>query len=127
MEFYIWKDGKAVPVTDVLQWAREFGKSNRQVASTEVDGVRISTVFLGMNHRYDYGSEKRLPPILWETMVFGGEHDQDQWRYDSIEKAKGGHKKAVAIVRGEIKCDYCHCRRRCNHCHCGGDVNPEEG
>jgi len=125
MELYIWKDGKAVPVKDVLEWARAYENRERTVASTRLDSGSISTVFLGMNHRYDYDAEVRKPPILWETMVFGGEHDQDTWRYDSFEAAKAGHEKAVRIAKGEIKCDYCHCHKHCNHCHCEKPENLE--
>lgn len=38
------------------------------------------------------------PPVLWETMVFGGPRDVSEWRYISLEDARMGHKKAVEIA-----------------------------
>ena len=39
-------------------------------------------------------------PILFETMIFGGEHDQYQERYATREEAVEGHARAVAPVTG---------------------------
>jgi len=55
------------------------------------DEIRVSTKFLGMDHCYNDG-----PPVLFETMIFGGAHDQYQERYTSWKKAKEGH--AIALV-----------------------------
>lgn len=63
--------------------------------TVEVNGekVRISTVFLGMNHAWNDG-----PPILFETMIFGGDHDEFQERYETWNEAEEGHKKAIELV-----------------------------
>lgn len=56
--------------------------------------VRVSTVFLGLDHAWNSKT-----PVLWETMIFGGEHDQNyQERYTSYEDALEGHKVAVEIA-----------------------------
>lgn len=60
---------------------------------TERDGVRVSTVFLGLDHSFGAG-----PPVLWETMIFGGDHDEYQERYTSYEDAVEGHARACAIA-----------------------------
>lgn len=52
----------------------------------------ISTVFLGTMH---IGG-------LFETMIFGGEHDQYQDRYYTKEAALEGHKKAIEKVKNDI-------------------------
>jgi hypothetical protein len=65
----------------------------RRVGLDERDDVRVSTVFLGLDHAFVSG-----PPVLWETMVFGGEHDGYQERYTSRESAEHGHAKAVRMV-----------------------------
>lgn len=65
-----------------------------RVARTEIDGVRVSTVFLGIDHGYDTGE-----PILFETMVFGGELDQEQERYCTWDEAERGHEAMVRRVR----------------------------
>lgn len=86
MTHYILKDRKAVPA-DLMTWARmlESGES-RNVANTMIGGIRVSTVFLGLDHSFGGG-----PPLLFETMVFGGPLDQDQDRYTTWEQAEAGH------------------------------------
>ena len=81
-------DGKKpIECEDLLTWAKWFGTANRRVAQDERDGVRVSTVFLGLDHRFGGNG----PPILFETMIFGGPHDQDQDRYSTWEEAEAGH------------------------------------
>ena len=46
-----------------------------------------------MIHRYGEG-----PPVLFETMIFGGPTDEDQWRYISMEEAIVGHELALSDV-----------------------------
>jgi hypothetical protein len=57
-------------------------------------GVVVSTVFLAIDHAHDLG-----PPVLWETMIFGGLMDGDQWRYRSRLDALTGHAAAVRRVQ----------------------------
>jgi hypothetical protein len=82
---------------DVARWGRWFGNTaNRVVAKDEVSqGVEVSTVFLGIDHSFDDG-----PPVLWETMIFGGPHDEYQARYVSLADAKAGHAKALEMATG---------------------------
>lgn len=70
----------------------------RRVDRTELpDGVWVSTVHLVLDHRHgDDG-----PPLIFETMVFEGEHDQDCWRYSTEEEARAGHNAVVAWLKGE--------------------------
>jgi len=56
--------------------------------------VRVSTVWLGLDHSFLPGQH-----LYWETMVFGGDHDQDQWRYGSREEALDDHERIVSAVR----------------------------
>lgn len=39
------------------------------------------------------------PPILFETMIFGGKHDQDMWRYRTWAETEEGHEVTVNIVK----------------------------
>ena len=94
-EYAILVDGVITAVPDVLTWARWFENSDRRIAFTEVDGVRISTVFLGLNHAF----RDDVPPLWFETMVFGGEHDEFMQRYTTLEDAMHGHERVVAMVR----------------------------
>lgn len=63
---YILKDGKPVLVEDVLEWARWFegidARKERHVADETIGNVRISTIFLGLDH--SFGREGA--PVLWE-------------------------------------------------------------
>lgn len=89
---------KRVPIAvDVMSWARWFEKNAAacRVAETKIGDVRVSTVFLGLNHNFaDDG-----PPILFETMVFGDPHNGEIWRYESWKDAEIGHQEAVDAVR----------------------------
>ena len=98
MELYwIEKDGKPVQTKDVLQWAKMFdavdGVEGRRVGRDEKDDIMVSTVFLGLDHSFGYS-----PPLLYETTIFGGEHDEFQERYLTREEAKRGHKRACKLV-----------------------------
>jgi hypothetical protein len=84
---YILDAKKPVECEDLLTWAKWFETANRHVAVEERDGVRVSTVFLGHDHRF--GGDG--PPILFETMIFGGPNDQDQDWYSTWEEAEAGH------------------------------------
>lgn len=84
-------DRNPVPATDLMEWARAFDGQNRNVAKTTVyDGCEVSTVFLGLNHQFGQG-----PPLLFETMVFGGPFDQEQDRYSTWAEAEAGHARMV--------------------------------
>lgn len=52
---------------DMFEWAEmlEDGKQKRVAETTLPDGKWVSTVWLGLNHRFGPG-----PPLIFETMVF---------------------------------------------------------
>jgi len=85
---YILKNKKPIPCKDLSKWAKWFEKADRKVEKTEKDGIDVSTVFLGIDHRF--GGEGG--PLLFETMVFGGDNDGDTARYSTWKEAKAGHK-----------------------------------
>ena len=86
-------DGKAViECNDIIQWARWYESADRKVAKTKIGKVHVSTIFLGLNHGYLGGLE------LFETMIFGGELDQECWRYATWDEAEKGHAVAVEKV-----------------------------
>jgi hypothetical protein len=87
-------DGKTVvECDDILKWGLWFEKADRRVAETEKDGIRVSTVFLGIDYSFGEGR-----PLLFETMIFGGEHDEEQWRYSTWEEAEKGHEEACKLA-----------------------------
>lgn len=99
--YYIMIDGKVEHTDDVNLWGESFN-NNRTIRHDVLDDdVNISTVFLGLDH--SHGGQV---PILFETMVFGGEFDQYQDRYATIEEAIKGHQKIFdKIDKGRAKRD----------------------
>lgn len=79
------------------QWGAFFGDiEKRTVAKTQVSpDVEVSTVFLGIDHGTGLGYGEDDKPILFETMIFGGKHDQWQWRWSTWNEAVAGHMRAV--------------------------------
>ena len=96
--YYILKDKKPVVVKDLLEWAKSFEEQDRIVASDMIDGIHVSTVFLGLDHGFDLG-QPGYKPQLFETMVFGGPMDYYQQRYATWAGAEYGHKKVVEMVK----------------------------
>jgi len=94
---YILQDKTPVPCNDLMEWARWFETADRHVAQDRIGEVRISTVFLGLNHRFAPGA-----PLLFETMIFGGSHDGHQERCTFWDQAEKQHADAVALVRAEM-------------------------
>jgi hypothetical protein len=92
---YILNDnGRPIPCEDLFAWAEWMEKSHekRVVERTQIDEhVRVSTVFLGLDHNFFSGGN----PILFESMIFGGPHDQHQERYRTREEAQRGHQAMV--------------------------------
>jgi hypothetical protein len=108
--YILAEDGRTPKLShSLMEWALYFEHTNRQTAEDVIGDVRVSTVFLGLDHQWGKG-----PPLLWETMIFGGEHDDYTDRYASHDEAIAGHARAVALVRG-TDCEAC-----------GADVSAHE-
>lgn len=74
--------------------------TGHKVASTNINGHRVSTVFLGLDHNYT----GRGPPVLFETMIFGPDSlaETDMWRYCTWDEAEAGHKNAVRVLEERL-------------------------
>jgi hypothetical protein len=103
---YMFIDGKVVPTKNMREWGKWFENADRRIDYTEISnfpeypgGNFISTVFLGIDHN----SGRSGPPILFETMVFGGAYDQRGWRYASFKEAKHGHWQIVDCIKKGLK------------------------
>jgi hypothetical protein len=97
-EHYILQPDGSVTTADLVTWARWLEKSElRQIARDQLQDCLVSTVFLGTDHNFSHGG----PPILFETMILGGPHDQYQDRYATKDEAIAGHAKALRIAQGE--------------------------
>lgn len=91
-------NNKPIPasITEAADWLEE-SSDRRTIKRDEIGDILVSTVFLGLDHAWIPGGK----PVLWETMIFGGEHDQYQERYTSHEDALEGHKKALTLITKE--------------------------
>lgn len=91
---YILDGHEPVPC-DIETWKRWFESADRQVAETIQDDVRVSTVFLGIDHNFGdlFGR-----PVLFETMVFVGHDNVACDRYRTWDEAEAGHKRWVVEV-----------------------------
>lgn len=109
MNYYLAEDGKTpIPAKDIEEWCQKFRDDmrmvKRHVQENGVwreavrydcgDGAWVSTVFLGIDHAFGDG-----PPVLWETMIFGGPHNDYQERYTSYEDALAGHERALKLAQ----------------------------
>lgn len=84
---------QVVAVRSFAEWA-EHHEEVRRVADTGRNGVRVSTIFMGLNHRHIGNG----PPVVFETMIFGGAHDGYQNRYCSWDDALMGHRRACLLA-----------------------------
>lgn len=91
--------GEVVIETTLDQWIRWYQRNSRDIAQTVLKApggdVRVSTIFLGLN--YNFAS--RGPPIVFETMVFGGVLGEQVLRYATLHEARRGHARMVRRAR----------------------------
>ena len=95
-------DWNPIRCDDPLAWGHWFETAERHLAHDLQEGpgavkIRISTVFLGLDHNWGDG-----PPILWETMVFGGILDGFQARYATKAQALAGHQEVCRQVAATL-------------------------
>ena len=88
-----WYDKQGKPISDYSEIEKLlFDKSYKVIKQqTTNDGKVVSTVWLGLNHRFGLGE-----PLIFETMVFpekGDFSDLDMERYSTLKEAKAGHKR----------------------------------
>ena len=94
-QFILDKEHNAIPEPDVLKWGKwlQDAGDRRIVAQDNIGKTKVSTVFIGLNHRFGDG-----PPLIFETMIFGGEHDEYQERYSTWAQAEAGHHRAMQMA-----------------------------
>jgi hypothetical protein len=114
---YFNRDGTPCPLDisdpdDMEKFQELWSDDNRRVALTEWGEVRVSTVFLPIDHGFRYGEG---PPLIFETMVFNYDHRswfarwrarrrsrypgiEYQWRYCTEESARKGHWIVVEAI-----------------------------
>jgi len=97
MWYILDKENKPVKST-IIQYGEwiEANPERKAVKQEHIGDIYVSTVFLGLDHAWNSNI-----PVLWETMIFGGEHDQYQERYTSYEDALEGHQIALTLITKE--------------------------
>jgi len=102
----IWFDRQANPIDAATANERLMDRDYSRVGLTRVTSASnpnvsymVSTVWLATNYNFLGG-----PPILFETMVFGGGEgqDQSQWRWGTEVQAEAGHAEIVATVAATV-------------------------
>ena len=99
--YYKLEDKNVVQCKDMMEWAAWYETAcltgDRHVALDFIAGIRVSTVFLGIDHNFSMSGR----PILFETAVFVGRwgRDVDMFRYCIYEDAEAGHKKIVEEIK----------------------------
>ena len=108
MEWYIL-DSKHEPVLSTAVGSNEWCNTTPGIRFVAQDlwrnwfwlgvrEVRVSTIFLGLDHSFNEDDPKDLP-VLFETMIFGKFNDDYQIRYTTWEEAVEGHKRALMIAK----------------------------
>lgn len=93
--YYILDEKKnVVPTDDLNEWGIFFESSDRIVAQDTINDILVSTVFIGLDHGFN--SQR---PVVFETMIFGGEFDQHQERYCTWNEALSGHIRCVEMIK----------------------------
>ena len=106
MNYILDEHGNPQAERDIIAWFNWFESSitQRIVARDTIDivsvfggtfDVRVSTVFLAV----DYNFGEKGPPLLYETLVFGGELDEEMDRYSTRAQAVIGHAKMLERVK----------------------------
>jgi hypothetical protein len=100
MDRYFKLIGKmAVQCDTLLEWAEWMELNSRRVAQDEIEGIEVSTVFLGLNHNFSGKGD----PLLFETMVFFPEEGSGtMWRYFTWAEAEAGHKEILDSVKQQL-------------------------
>ncbi len=108
MRFYIL-EGRQPVEKDRFTWAQWMCRANCTVATSNVSGKTVSTVFLGIDHRF-IGEG---PPVLFDTTVWNEDGDPvDCQRFYTFDEAEENHKLTVdamgltGIFNGHLK--YAH-------------------
>jgi len=102
-DFYILDENKNPIETDLLTWGAFLEKEaykNRIVGKTKIGDKKVSTVFLGLDHRWDMDK----PPLIFETMVFEDNRNEIHMeRYSTWKEAEEGHERACRWVLNGCK------------------------
>lgn len=95
-EYYVLDGHKPVPAS-MWEWAIFLADIDaRRIARTMVGDALVSTVFFGSVYRLDPHDQLDV----FETIIFGGNRDQEKRCYSTWDEAVAGHDEIVASLRG---------------------------
>jgi hypothetical protein len=91
-----WFDQDGNP-TNRDGWLAAF--ADRLIATDFFDDIKVSTVFIGLDVGLATNSKV---PLLFETMVFGGSLDGEEWHWATKKEALKGHQWVCRQVRDPL-------------------------
>ena len=100
-DYYYDPDGNPI---SMFEWGELFHSgAARHLAATAIDsddgGCAVSTIWLGVDHSFGLSG----PPLIYETMIFGGPLNGEQWRTPNRHAALACHDQAVAACRDKVR------------------------
>jgi hypothetical protein len=92
LNFYFDKQGNPISAEEAnhLLMDRDYCTIEKTPMMYHDEPVEVSTVWLCVNHQWGEG-----PPVIFETMVFGGPEDMECFRYSTEKEARDGHAVVV--------------------------------
>lgn len=97
MRYYILRNQVVVAASSAKEFGEWVETADRVVSKTQVADIEVSTVFLGIDHQFFAG-----PPLLFETMVFGGDLDQNCRRCSPWDEAVEQHEVILSEVLNRV-------------------------
>lgn len=94
---YYGMDGQPISRDEFIQLVTA---DSRRIGYEKRGDVTVSTVLVGIDLSFGLST-----PLIFETMISGGDHDQKQWRYATRAEAEEGHRLAceLAFEGGEAR------------------------
>lgn len=109
MKWYKLNEDHSVEVLPDGEYPKEdsFSGPTKHIGDTIINDQRVSTVFLFFDHGLNFGTpEQPSDPVLFESMIFGGPHDEYQRRYCTYQEALEGHNNLVKALEEERHPDF---------------------
>lgn len=101
------REGKPVSEPDLLRLGKWFEKNHKTpltCTQTNIKELLVSTIFLGIDHSFSIFKNHR-DPELWETIIFKGNQEGDNFaqsiymeRYSTKKEADAGHERACELA-----------------------------
>ena len=105
-KFAIMDEEEMVKVVTLDEWLDWMGqhKKRRMIERDEIEGYRVSTIFLGLDHQWHPDGR----PLYFETMIFKPSKPHEpgdvafEERYSTAVQARAGHARAVQWLKAKL-------------------------